>query len=454
MKDKLARLWRWLHKKTHLALAALLALLALALLVYGLLVFLSYRAADIFNIVLESRQLFPGQVTVERLSATPWGRVSFENLIWKAEDGRLLAEIPEGSFRVNPLDVLTQSISSRSLKELQAERAYLHLILDEHMELTEIYRKESPEARRDKKPDGHKLTGPDSDRPFICKLDIRQATIEAEAPGSKPESPRRHFTIGHTDLRAEVNTRGKTSIKLAAGQFTGTVEAQSIQLNGTLDFAPATPVYDLHISLRGCNPNSLDVGMKLDDLADATAHITGQLPRPVLDGVLMFPKLHMPGLEFTDVKGTLHYEDGLFTAQDVTADAYDGKVKAKGYFNIDEKAWGLDLTGEDIKGGRAVHDKNLHCRVTLELHMEESRLRKTKTTSGKFLSGPGTYYLVPFEKLSGTFEQQGKGALIFRDAVISLAAGDVTTAEFSLDKGKLTLAPIYLETRRGQRRLR
>ena len=96
-------------------------------------------------------------------------------------------------------------------------------------------------------------------------------------------------------MRAEVNTRGKTSIKLAAGQFTGTVEAQSIQLNGTLDFTPATPVYDLHISLRGCNPNSLDVGMKLDDLADATAHITGQLPKPVLDGVLMFPKLHMPG---------------------------------------------------------------------------------------------------------------------------------------------------------------
>ena len=133
MRDKLAGLWRWLHKKTHLALAALLVLLALALLVYGLLVFLSYRAADIFNIVLENRHLFPGQVTVERLSATPWGKVSFENLVWKAEDGRLLADIPKGSFRVKPLDVLTQNISSRSLQELQAERAYLHLILNERI---------------------------------------------------------------------------------------------------------------------------------------------------------------------------------------------------------------------------------------------------------------------------------------------------------------------------------
>lgn len=453
MKEWLAGAWRWLHKKTHLALAVFLAVFALALLVYGLLVFISYRAADIFNIVLEHRQLFPGQVTVERLAATPWGKVSFENLVWKAEDGRLLAEIPEGSFRVRPLDVLTRQISSRSLRELRAERAYLHLILDEHMELTDIYRKDSQEAQREKKHREHKLTGLKSDRPFICKLDIRQATIEAEAPGSKPESPRRHFTIGHGDLQADIDTRGKTRLNLVAGQFKGTVEAESMQLNGMLDFTPDTPVYDLYLNLRGCNPNSLDVGIKLDDPADVTAHITGGLPQPVLEGTLGFARLNMPGLEFTDVKGSFRYEDGLFTAGGVTADAYGGKVEAEGFFNLDEKAWGLDLTAREIKGGRAVHDKHLRCRVALELHMAENRRQKTKTTSGSFLSGPGTYHLVPFEKLSGSFEQQGK-RLIFRDAVISLAAGDVKTTEFSLEHGKLTLAPIYLETGQGQQRLR
>jgi hypothetical protein len=61
--------------------------------------------------------------------------------------------------------------------------------------------------------------------------------------------------------------------------------------------------------------------------------------------------------------------------------------------------------------------------------------------------------MVPFKSLAGKFEQEGYGGkLEFRDVVISLAAGEVVTDAFSIEKGKLTLGPIYLIE--GQERLR
>ena len=52
-----------------------------AVVLYGLCFYMSYKAADIFNQVVAERQLFPGTVTVERLTATsgvppcPWRRI-------------------------------------------------------------------------------------------------------------------------------------------------------------------------------------------------------------------------------------------------------------------------------------------------------------------------------------------------------------------------------------------
>lgn len=97
----------------------------------------------------------------------------------------------------------------------------------------------------------------------------------------------------------------------------------------------------------------------------------------------------------------------------------------------------------------------LKCRVTLNLQMEENRLRNTKLIRGDFQSGPGSYHLMPFNGLSGKFEQVGSGKdkkITFRDAVISLATGDVTTDAFSIENGKLNLGPIYL--REGDESLR
>lgn len=428
-------------------------LLLLPVLLYGFLVFLSYRAADIFNYVVEHRQLFPGTVTVGRLSATPLGKVSFEELSWVSPEGVLLADVPSGEFQVKPLDVVLRHLGSRSVTYLRLEGAYLHLIFDENMELTGF--RPTGEVRKEgrKKEPGLDIIGAKSERPFKCLVEFKGGTIVAEAPGNKTTSPRRHFTIGHGDLRAEVNTRGKTHLNLTAGQFSGTVEAGAFYLTGELDFAPEVPTYDFYLKLTDCNPNSLDVGMKLDDFASVEGRLTGELPRPIFDGKLTFEKLHIPALEFTEVVGDCHYEAGIFNARKVGAKVFGGTVEAEGFFDLEEKAWGMMLHGEGLKGGVAAHNRSLQCRVALNLEMEENKLRHIKHVRGDFRSGAGSYHLVPFNSISGSFEQEGK-AINFKDVVISMAAGDITTDAFQIEKGKLTLGPIYLRDESGVLRIR
>ena len=445
---------KFIHEHKRWLKAGLILFLAVPVIAYGFLVFLSYRAAGIFNYVAEHRQLFPGTVTVERISATPLGEVSLENLIWKDPEGVLLADIPQGEFHIKPLDVLLRHLGSRSVTYVRMEGAYLHLIFDENMELTGFRPAEEPEKEKKKKKEpGLSIVGLKSERPFICQVEFKGGTIEMEAPGNKKTSPRRHFVIGHADLKGKINTREAAQLSLSGGQFSGTVEAGAFYLSGNLNFSHEVPTYDFYIKLADCNPESLDVGMKVKDVATVEGRLMGHLPQPVFDGRISFKELNLPALHFTEVQGDCHYEAGRFTAHDVGANIFGGSVKAEGYFDLEEKAWGLKLHGKELKGSAAVRSKSLQCRVALNLQMEENKLRKTKHISGDFLSGEGSYHMVPFKSLAGKFEQEGYGGkLEFRDVVISLAAGEVVTDAFSIEKGKLTLGPIYLIE--GQERLR
>ena len=444
---------KFIHKHKRWLKVGLVLFLAVPVIAYGFLVFLSYRAAGIFNYVAEHRRLFPGTVTVERISATPLGEVSFENLIWKNPEGVLLADIPQGEFHVKPLDVLLRRLGSRSVTYVRMEGAYLHLIFDENMELTGFRPAEEPKQEKKKKGPGLSIVGLKGERPFECQVEFKSGTIEAEAPGNKKTSPRRHVVIGHADLVGKINTKSKANLNITGGQFSGTVEADAFYLSGNLDFTHEVPTYDLYIKLKDCNPESLDVGMKLKDLATVEGRLLGHLPNPVFDGRISFAELNLPALKFTEVLGNCHYENGRFTANEVGAKIFGGTVDAKGYFDLEEKAWGLILQGKDLKAGPAVHNSSLKCRVVLNLEMEENRLRQTKLVRGNFKSGPGSYHLLPFNSLSGKFEQVGK-TITFRDAVISLATGDVTTDAFSIENGRLNLGPIYLREGENTTRIR
>lgn len=85
--------------------------------------------------------------------------------------------------------------------------------------------------------------------------------------------------------------------------------------------------------------------------------------------------------------------------------------------------------------------------------MGEDKKAGTKEVYGSFFSGPGQYHFLPFQKISGSFAQTGK-TLDFRDVIISLAMGDVTTDAFSIVDGKVHLGSIYLDAQGRRSRLK
>lgn len=437
-------MWYQQHRRRirHIILITAASLVAF----YGICVFLSYKAADIFNIVVAERELFPGSVTVERLSASPLGEVSFEGLRWIDEEGDVLADIPIGSFKVRLWDVVARRIGTTTVTDLTIEQGYIHLFFNDKMELQRIKGVTGGDHKSDKKKDLSQITGIKGNRKFNCHVNIIDGKLETE-------SPKRHFIIKHVNLTSHINTGGLSKINLMAGRFTGTAAAKELRLNGTLDFSQPVPVYDMSLLIRDCNPKSLGVGIDINDYASVYADITGDLPHPVIDGTLAMKKLDITALNFTNLKGTFHYENGKLDAQQVTASVFGGTVEASGQFDLDGKSYHADLHGEKLQGSIAAHDILLRCDVALDLHMGEDKKAGTKEVYGSFFSGPGQYHFLPFQKISGSFAQTGK-TLDFRDVIISLAMGDVTTDAFSIVDGKVHLGSIYLDAQGRRSRLK
>lgn len=429
----------WLGRHKKKIIKGLLGLLILAAALYGLCFYMSYKAADIFNRTVAERQLFPGTVTVERLTATPGGTVSFENLIWIDEEGNPLVKVPDGEFTVKISDILTGRIGTRTLETVTLNQAYLHLIFNDKMELQHIKSNPGDSEKKGKKV--IELTGPRGNRPFNCRIVLRHSTIEAE-------SPDRHFTIEDVDLDADIHTKGKTDINLQAGPFSGTVAAKSLRIRGGIDFAPETPQYDLFLLLTDCNPKSLGAGLDIDDPATVSADIKGPLDKPVIDGILTMDKLDITTLVFTDVKGQVHYEKGRLDISDVTAGVFGGSMKGRGQINLDDKSYTADIVGTQLQGSLAAHDLFLRCDVDLNLHMEENRTTGTKAIYGDFWSGPGRYHGLPFRGISGSFAQDGK-ELHFQDVVISMFFGDVSTDALSIVDGKVHMGTIHVNYKDG-----
>lgn len=76
----------------------------------------SEQAMLIFNKAMSTQKVLRGSVTLETLDADIWGRVEFKNLVWLDTKGQPVIHVPQGRFKVRPLDIITGSIDTETLK--------------------------------------------------------------------------------------------------------------------------------------------------------------------------------------------------------------------------------------------------------------------------------------------------------------------------------------------------
>ena len=329
-----------------IALAVLLALEAL-----------SIGAAAIFNRVAAQQGMLRGSVHVEKLFAHINGHVRFEGLVWEDEAGNPVLVVPEGSFYVKPLDVLTGRLSSRSLTRVELTDAAisLHIRRDaqERPEIDFVTPSEDFFALMEREPPRKKRKGPPlSPEERAAKAAQARAAREQQLANSIANFNRegrrldldlvlkhckvevlyekRHYLLGGAQLTASLHTEGVTRLDFSSGGFGGTMVGRGVSMKGTIDARPS-PVPEVRLSVLASevDPSSLGVGMDIHEKMTLTANFTGPITHPVGSGTVSLPVLSLPGLAFTNVTGRVTYQGSRLDFTDVTANVYGGTFAAR-----------------------------------------------------------------------------------------------------------------------------
>lgn len=444
-------------------------LAALALIVLLALEALSYGAATIFNEVAAHQDMLRGSVRVEKLFAHINGHVRFEGLVWSDEAGNPVLIVPEGSFYVKPLDVLSGRLSSRSLTRLELTDAAISLrirkddtgrprldFVTPSAEFFALMAKEAPRRKRK----GPPLSPEERKARAERAREAREAQLTAQIANFNREGRRldldlvlkhckvevlyekRHYLLGGAQLTAALHSEGVSQIDFSTGGFGGTMVGRGISLKGTID-ARQEPVPEISLALLASevDPSSLGFGMNIHDKMTLTAHFTGPVTHPDGTGTVSLPELNLPGLSFTNVAGRVIYHGARLDFEDVTANVYGGNFAARGTYDLDARTYHLEGHGENLSAAQALPGKHLKCLVALDIAIDSASSARETVTSGSFVSGPGRYHLIVFDKLSGRFTDRYHD-LQFYDADIEMAGGHIKTDTFRIKDKKLTLAPI------------
>lgn len=441
-------------------------LAALALIVFLALEALSYGAATIFNEVAAHQDMLRGSVRVETLFAHINGHVRFEGLVWSDEAGNPVLIVPEGSFYVKPLDVLTGRLSSRSLTRLELTDAAISLrirkddtgrprldFVTPSAEFFALMAKEAPQKKRKGPPLSPEERKARAERARAAQLTAQIANFNREGrrldldlvlKHCKVEVlyEKRHYLLGGAQLTAALHSEGVSQIDFSTGGFGGTMVGRGISLKGTID-ARQKPVPEVSLALLASevDPSSLGFGLNIHDKMTLTAHFTGPVTHPDGTGTVSLPELNLPGLSFTNVEGRVTYQGARLDFTDVTASVYGGSFAARGTYDLDARTYHLEGHGENLSAAKALPGKHLKCLVALDIAIDSAGSARETVTSGSFVSGPGRYHLIVFDKLSGRFTDRYHD-LQFYDADIEMAGGHIKTDTFRIKDKKLTLAPI------------
>ena len=451
-----------------------LAATAAIILILGVILeIVSLGATELFNRAMKEQTMLRGTITAEEIYATITGEVTFSNLTWLDERGGTILDIPEGSFKVNIFDVVTNNFKSSTIRELYLKDANISLNLDENMNVDFIRHSKDfekvNEEMKTKSEDWEKEVSRVNKTEEELKAfgerrrRLQQSKIERDWKNFNVEGRKlklnlklddcrfevfyreRHYLLSDVDIESKIDTDNEFTLRLYTGQFGGTMIGRGMYWQGNIDFkSQEIPQCNMTIQLQEVDPSSLGFGMNLHDKMTLTAIFTGPVSLPTGKGKVHMDELHLPGISFENVDGNILYEDATLNFKNVTADVYGGKLDAYGDYNIDTRYYNIYGHGKKLKAYNALPKSHLHCDVELNIAINSKGNAKTTVTSGSFVSGKGHYSIAYFESLSGKFRSEYGGIYFYDVEAILMSGFRITTDALSIVNGKLTFKPIQM----------
>ena len=452
--------YKQLYKK---GLKGIAAFFAIGAIVFFVLATIASRGMGvIFNEVMARQTMMRGTVTVESLSATPWGTLSFTDLVWTDSDGRRLVTVPDGKIRVNMWDVVTRNFKASAINGIELNDAIIVVDLDENNRIDFV-----PPSPDVKKPINEVAPRPKAPRKTTqerqeelgnkvrnfnwqgqhldLKIRLRNSQLEVF-------NRNRHYVMKDVNARIELDSNRAIHIDMETGKFGGTAIGDGLVLKGRVDLKDVLkhrmPQLDLQFDVKGVDPSSLGFGENIHDAMTLLTKVTGDFNRPFAKGRVTMPILRIPALTFDNVVGDVTYQDGILNFSNVNANVFNGKLEAKGVYNLDTRAYMITGVAKDLDSSVALKTPEFLVPVSANLNFKSEGMPRDMEVWGDFWSGEGHYMLIPIQSITGNFHNKGRH-LSFSDVKVNTRVTTISTNALRIDDGQLTMGPLNITSHGG-----
>ena len=452
--------YKQLYKK---GLKGIAAFLAIGAIVFFVLATIASRGMGvIFNEVMARQTMMRGTVTVESLSATPWGTLSFTDLVWTDPDGRKLVTVPSGKIRVNMWDVVTHNFKASAINGIELDDAVIVVDLDENNRIDfvppspDVKKPLNEVAPRPKVP--RKTTQERQEelgkrvRNFNWEGQHLDLTIKLRNNQLEIFDRNRHYVMKDVNARIVLDSNRAIHIDMETGKFGGTAIGNGLVLKGRVDLKDVLkhrmPQLDLQFDVKGVDPSSLGFGENIHDAMTLLTKVTGDFNRPFAKGRVTMPILRIPALTFDNVVGDVTYQDGILNFSNVNANVFNGKLEAKGVYNLDTRAYTITGIAKDLDSSVALKTPEFLVPVSANLNFKSEGMPRDMEVWGNFWSGDGHYMLIPIQSITGNFHNKGRH-LSFSDVKVNTKITTISTNALRIDDGQLTMGPLNITSHGG-----
>mgnify|MGYP003586536099 CR=1 FL=1 len=419
-----------MRKTVIIVLATVLILLIGA---GGALYWASKNAAVIANEIAIEQKVLKGKITVHKLEVGLLGNIDFQNFVWLDPAGKLVAEIPKGSIKINLRDALTGNFNSKSLEKIEFDNAVIHLVFNDKMELNVL------NLSRDRQDNNKQDSAPKEKADLNVELLLKNSTLSATYVN-------RHFSLEGTNADIKLDTGSELKLNIKTNKVTGNIAAEKVELNGKINLQPKVPVYDLVFNVGSVIPSSISAGIDINEPLTISSKITGELPNPVINGSFAMANLSMSPLVLDNLKGVFRYNNAVLNITESSANTYGGSVQATGNVNIDSKNFSFNVAGQGLNSTQVADDK-ISGPLDFTLLAQSSADGKSLSANGHFYIGEGKFSGIPFKSMEGDFSRYS-GKMSFSNIVIRTIAGNFTTNMLQNSLGKIQLGamtPAFVE---------
>ena len=214
------------------------------------------------------------------------------------------------------------------------------------------------------------------------------------------------------NLQGKALKEGNANLKLQGKSMTlsngsAQLDGNKLNVNGTIDFATASPGLALQLASAGIDIASL-AGSKasVSGLLSFQADVTGTLAKTLARGVFKLPAGQLDANPLTDGEGSFSYAGEVLTIQNATLKALGGALAISGTMEPQTSRYNLKVSGQNVDGA-ILTNQGVNGRMSFEATVSGAADASSMTASGVFALPSAKISDYDISNATGSFRKQG-----------------------------------------------